>query len=64
MHLPIMIYADVEFYVMPRGIDDVFSNYVQQLTSYTFDEILIKRNLLRCIAKVMTANQPSWNFIN
>ena len=43
MHLPIMIYADVELYVMPRGIDDVFSNYVQQLTSYTCNEILFKR---------------------
>ncbi|MDB5279838.1 MAG: transporter [Ferruginibacter sp.] len=31
--------ADLELYVMLRGFDDVFSNYVQQRTSYTFSEI-------------------------
>ena len=35
--------ADVELYVMLRGFDDVFSNYVQQRTSYTFGEILFNR---------------------
>jgi inward rectifier potassium channel len=32
--------ADAEIYVMLRGFDDVFSNFVQQRTSYTFNEIL------------------------
>ena len=35
--------ADVELYVMLRGFDDVFSNFVQQRTSYTFNEILFNR---------------------
>lgn len=35
--------ADVELYVMLRGFDEVFSNYVQQRTSYTFREILFNR---------------------
>jgi inward rectifier potassium channel len=35
--------ADVELYVMLRGFDDVFSNFVQQRTSYTFNEILLNR---------------------
>jgi len=35
--------ADVELYIMLRGFDDVFSNYVQQRTSYTFNEILFNR---------------------
>lgn len=35
--------ADVELYVMLRGFDDVFSNYVQQRTSYTYREILFNR---------------------
>jgi inward rectifier potassium channel len=35
--------ADVELYVMLRGFDDVFSNYVQQRTSYTFNEIFFNR---------------------
>jgi len=38
--------ADVELYVMLRGFDDVFSNYVQQRTSYTFNEILFNRKFL------------------
>jgi inward rectifier potassium channel len=31
--------ADVEIYVLIRGFDDVYSNIVQQRTSYTFNEI-------------------------
>ncbi|MBE7171342.1 MAG: transporter [Williamsia sp.] len=35
--------ADVELYVMLRGFDEVFSNYVQQRTSYTYHEIMFDR---------------------
>ena len=38
--------ADVELYVMLRGYDDVFSNYVQQRTSYTFNEIFFSRKFV------------------
>jgi inward rectifier potassium channel len=38
--------ADVEIYVMLRGFDDVFSNFVQQRTSYTFNEILFNRKFI------------------
>jgi inward rectifier potassium channel len=38
--------TDVELYVMLRGFDDVFSNYVQQRTSYTFNEILFNRKFI------------------
>ena len=38
--------ADVELYVMLRGFDDVFSNYVQQRTSYTFNEIFFGRKFV------------------
>jgi inward rectifier potassium channel len=38
--------ADVELYVMLRGFDDVFSNYVQQRTSYTFNEIIFDRKFV------------------
>jgi inward rectifier potassium channel len=38
--------ADVELYVMLRGFDDVFSNYVQQRTSYTYREILFNRKFV------------------
>jgi inward rectifier potassium channel len=31
--------ADVELYVLIRGFDDVYSNFVQQRTSYTYKEI-------------------------
>jgi inward rectifier potassium channel len=31
--------ADVELYVLIRGFDDVYSNFVQQRTSYTYAEI-------------------------
>ena len=32
--------SDVELYVLIRGFDDVYSNVVQQRTSYTYDEII------------------------
>jgi inward rectifier potassium channel len=38
--------ADVELYVMLRGFDDVFSNFVQQRTSYTYNEILFNRKFV------------------
>ena len=38
--------GDVELYVMLRGFDDVFSNYVQQRTSYTYQEILFSRKFI------------------
>ena len=38
--------GDVELYVMLRGFDDVFSNYVQQRTSYTFREIVFNRKFV------------------
>jgi len=38
--------GDVELYVMLRGFDDVFSNYVQQRTSYTFSEIFFNRKFV------------------
>ena len=31
--------SDVELYVLIRGFDDVYSNVVQQRTSYTYHEI-------------------------
>jgi inward rectifier potassium channel len=34
-----MATADVEIYVLIRGFDDVYSNFVQQRTSYTYQEI-------------------------
>jgi len=34
-----MVAADVEIYVLIRGFDDVYSNVVQQRTSYTYHEI-------------------------
>jgi inward rectifier potassium channel len=34
-----MAAADVEVYVLIRGFDDVYSNFVQQRTSYTYHEI-------------------------
>ena len=39
----VMKKADPELYVMLRGFDDVFSNFVQHSTSYTFGEILFNR---------------------
>ena len=38
--------GDVELYVMLRGFDDVFSNYVQQRTSYTYPEIFFNRKFV------------------
>lgn len=38
--------ADAELYVTLRGFDDVFSNYVQQRTSYTFNEIVFNRKFV------------------
>ncbi len=38
--------SDAEIYVQLRGFDDVFSNYVQQRTSYTFSEILFNRKFV------------------
>jgi len=34
-----MVASDVELYVLIRGFDDVYSNFVQQRTSYTYQEI-------------------------
>ena len=34
-----MVASDVELYVLIRGFDDVYSNVVQQRTSYTYQEI-------------------------
>jgi inward rectifier potassium channel len=39
--------ADLEVYVSVRGFDDVYSNIVQQRTSYTFDEILFERKFVQ-----------------
>lgn len=41
-----MMNGDVELYVMLRGFDDVFSNYVQQRTSYTYHEIFFNRKFI------------------
>ncbi len=38
--------ADVEIYVLVRAYDDVYSNQVQQRTSYTFDEIIFGRKFV------------------
>jgi inward rectifier potassium channel len=38
--------ADVELYVLIRGFDDVYSNLVQQRTSYTFEEIKFNRKFI------------------
>jgi len=39
--------ADLEIYVSVRGFDDVYSNIVQQRTSYTFSEILFDRKFVQ-----------------
>jgi inward rectifier potassium channel len=39
--------ADLEIYVSVRGFDDVYSNVVQQRTSYTYDEILFGRKFVQ-----------------
>lgn len=38
--------ADVEIYVLVRGFDDVFSNFVLKRTSYTWKEILFNRRFV------------------
>ena len=38
--------ADAELYILLRGFDDVYNNYVQQRTSYTFNEILFNRKFV------------------
>jgi len=38
--------ADVELYVSIRAFDDVYSNVVQQRTSYTYDEIIFNRKFI------------------
>jgi inward rectifier potassium channel len=38
--------ADVELYVNLRGFDDVFSNFVQQRTSYTYNEMFFNRKFI------------------
>ncbi len=39
--------ADLEIYVSVRGFDDVYSNVVQQRTSYTYNEILFDRKFVQ-----------------
>jgi inward rectifier potassium channel len=39
--------ADLEIYVSVRAFDDVYSNVVQQRTSYTYDEILFGRKFVQ-----------------
>ena len=41
-----MTAADVELYVNIRGFDDVYSNVVQQRTSYTYHEIFFDRKFI------------------
>jgi inward rectifier potassium channel len=41
-----MAASDVEIYVLIRGFDDVYSNFVQQRTSYTFREIKFNRKFV------------------
>lgn len=39
--------ADMELYVSVRGFDDVYSNVVQQRTSYTYEEIIFNRKFVQ-----------------
>ena len=39
--------SDLEIYVSVRAFDDVYSNIVQQRTSYTYDEILFDRKFIQ-----------------
>jgi inward rectifier potassium channel len=39
--------SDLEIYVSVRGFDDVYSNVVQQRTSYTYEEILFNRKFVQ-----------------
>jgi inward rectifier potassium channel len=38
--------ADVELYILIRGFDDIFSNFVQSRTSYTYQEIEFNRKFV------------------
>jgi inward rectifier potassium channel len=38
--------ADVELYILIRGFDDIFSNFVQARTSYTYQEIEFNRKFV------------------
>lgn len=38
--------ADVELYILIRAFDDIYSNFVQQRTSYTFNEIEFNRKFV------------------
>ena len=38
--------ADLEIYVLVRGFDDVFSNFVLRRTSYTYEEIQFNRKFV------------------
>jgi inward rectifier potassium channel len=38
--------SDVEIYVLIRGFDDVYSNFVQQRTSYTYEEIQFNKKFI------------------
>jgi inward rectifier potassium channel len=38
--------SDVEVYVLIRGFDDVYSNFVQQRTSYTYEEIEFNKKFI------------------
>src|SRR5579863_4172582 len=38
--------ADVELYILIRAFDDIYSNFVQQRTSYTYDEIQFNRKFV------------------
>ena len=39
--------TDMELYVSVRGFDDVYSNVVQQRTSYTYEEIIFNRKFVQ-----------------
>jgi inward rectifier potassium channel len=39
--------ADLEIYVSVRGFDDVYSNIVQQRTSYIYDEVLFNKKFVQ-----------------
>lgn len=41
-----MMGSDLEVYVLVRGFDDVYSNYVSRRTSYTFEEIKFDRKFV------------------
>lgn len=38
--------ADLELYVLIKGFDDVYSNFVLQRTSYTYEEIKFNRKFI------------------